>query len=197
MIVQGERRFKAHRKLGHTSIKAIVSDMPEKKARDIQLVENIERKDLSDIELCWEFERRVGEGQTHEQIAGVIGKTRSYVSQRLKLLRLSEAEQQKMLRGELSFSQARVLLSMKDHEKRDRISKTIDRSTPVRKLKSLVKEERIKHEGTRVPFGSQVNVRLLTTGKTILDEYGSLREAVPRQELIKAMIEDLKVLRRR
>ena len=116
-IVYGERRYRAHKRLGLEAIKAIVREMNDSDARDLQLLENIHRSDLSDIELAWEFRRRIEDRQTHQQIAEVIGRNRSYVTQRLSLLQLSDSNQQKMLKGELGFSQARILLSVKNPEK--------------------------------------------------------------------------------
>ena len=105
-IVYGERRYRAHKRLGLRTIKAIVREMEDSEARDLQLLENVQRSDLSDIELAWEFQRRIKEGHTHQQIAEVIGRNRSYVTQRLSLLRLSDSDQQRMLRSELSFCRA-------------------------------------------------------------------------------------------
>jgi len=201
MIVLGEMRYRAHLKLGRRLIKAIVKDMTRDEARDLQLVENVLRRDLTDIELAWEFERRVKSGQTHEQIAGIIGKGRSYVTQRLNLLRLSEEDQQRMLRGELNFSQARALISIKNPEKRARISKSIERDTPTRQILSMSKEDMAQPDVTRVTlgsssrFGEEVNVRKLVVWNTIHDENGDLRESLPRLELIRAYIKDLKMLR--
>jgi len=112
-IIHGERRYRAHQKLEATTIKAIVRELSDSEVEDVRLVENLERDNLSDIELAWEFDRRVKAGQTHEQIGKVIGKSRAFVTQRLALLKLSKDDQHKLETGELDFTTARVLASQK------------------------------------------------------------------------------------
>ena len=193
LIVHGERRFRAHRRLGLMAIKAIVREMEGSEARDLQLLENVQRSDLSDIELAWEFQRRVDSGQIHQQIAEVIGRNRSYVTQRLSLLQLSDSNQQKMLKGELGFSQARILLSVKDPEKRNNISKIMDKGVTVKKLQREIRGESVYV--TRVTSKSHVSVENLAVYKLLSEEDGGLKKVVSRSQLIVAYLEDLKLLR--
>jgi ParB family chromosome partitioning protein len=195
LIVHGERRYRAHKRLGLLSIKAIVREMMDLEARDLQLLENVQRSDLSDIELAWEFQRRVGWGHTHQEIAEVIGRNRTYVTQRLSLLRLSESDQQRMMRGELGFSQARLLVSVKDPEERRRISDTIDKEITVRKLQQETQGGSLSGV-TRVTSRSVVKVNELAVCRLIHEGDGTLKRTLPRDQLIKALIEDLKSLRR-
>ncbi|MGA2680630.1 MAG: ParB/RepB/Spo0J family partition protein [Candidatus Bathyarchaeia archaeon] len=109
VIVHGERRFRAHRIAHLLTIKCIVREMDEATAKDLQLIENLERNDLSDMELAKEFQRRIEKGQTHEEIAAVIKKSRAYVTQRLLLLKLPEETQTKLERKEITFANARIL----------------------------------------------------------------------------------------
>lgn len=194
MIVYGERRFRAHIRLGLQNIKAMIRDLEDSEVRDIQLLENIERSDLSDIELALEFKRRVDAGQTHQQIAQVIGKTRSYVSQRLGLLKLSDSEKQKMLRHQLSFSQARLLLSVKDNEERRRISNELNGKITIKKLYKKIRGDS-DSDVTQVTKDSQVQVGNLAVLKVLCNEKGILQKVVPRTQLITAYLDDLKMLR--
>jgi len=198
VIVHGERRFRAHKRLGLRTINGIIREIEDSKARDLQLLENVQRKDLSDIELAWEFQRRVNLGQTHEQIAQVIGKDRSYVTQRLSLLRLSESDQKRMLMGELGFSQARALLSVKGSELRQRVSAMISGETTLRETERIIREEIPEPNSnvTRVTSSGAVRVAGLHVWSTIHDKDGSLRETVPWDELIWAYVEDLKQLKK-
>jgi ParB family chromosome partitioning protein len=193
-IVYGERRYRAHKRLGLRTIKAIVREMEDSEARDLQLLENIQRSDLSDIELAWEFQRRIKEGHTHQQIAEVIGRNRSYVTQRLSLLRLSDSDQQRMLRSELSFSQARVLVSVKDPEERRRISKNMNKDVTVKNLQREIRGESVNNV-TRVTSKSHVSVENLAVYKLLSEEDGGLKTVVSRSQLIVAYLEDLKLLR--
>jgi len=108
-IVHGERRYRAHQKAQLPTIKCIIKEMADSEIADARLVENLARSDLSDMELAWEFQRRVDAGQTHEQIGKVIKKSRAFVTQRLALLRLSEERQHRLEEGKITFAEARVL----------------------------------------------------------------------------------------
>lgn len=110
-IVHGERRYRAHQKAGLPTIKCIVRELSDSKVADARVVENIEREDLTDLELAREFQKRVEKGETHQQIADSIKKTRAYVTQRLALLKLPEDIQAKLEKGEIGFTEARILAS--------------------------------------------------------------------------------------
>lgn len=168
--------------------------MEPSEVRDFQLLENLERSDLSDIELAWEFKKRVDHGQTHQQIAEVIGRNRSYVTQRLSLHKLSDSNQQRMLRGELSFSQARALVSVKDPQERRVISMNMNKKTTVKELQKEILGESAKNV-TRVTSTSHVNVENLASYKLLSEEDGTLKKIVSRRQLIDAYLEDLKSLR--
>jgi ParB family chromosome partitioning protein len=109
VIVHGERRFRAHQIAQLLTIKCIVSDMDDTEAKDAQVIENLIREDLSDMELAREFQRRADAGATHEQIAKAVGKSRAFVTQHLGLLRLPEKRQEQLEKGEITFADARLM----------------------------------------------------------------------------------------
>jgi ParB family chromosome partitioning protein len=195
MIVHGEMRFRGTKSLGNKTIKAIVRNFNEKEVRDLQLLENIHRSDLSDIELAWEFQSRVELGETHEQIAKLVGKDRSYVTQRLSLLKLPISIQHRILKNEITFSQARVLLSVKDKEIMEKISNKISNETTIRETQEIVKE--LSPDVTHVTLPYEVKVKELHIISILCDGRNSFRDTVPQDKLLWAYIEDLKQLRRR
>lgn len=190
-IVHGERRFKAHQKLGLPTIQCIVRQISDNEAADIQLIENLERNDLTDIELAWEFKKRVDANQSHARIAKIIGKSRSFVTQRLALLKLSKQEQMRMVRGQLSFSNARQLLSIKDPSLRKKVSEQITDSTTVMQTATMIKQSEAVTHVTDYESVNQINVRELATYKLLTN-----RETVTSNELLTALAKDLKLLRR-
>jgi ParB family transcriptional regulator, chromosome partitioning protein len=196
VIVHGERRFRAHQQLGLETINALLWEKGESSVKDLQLIENVQRKDLSDIELAFEFKWRIEDGQTHGQIAKIIGKNRTYVTQRLGLLKLSEQDQQRMLHGQLTFSQARALLSVKIPELRQAISGKINSGVTLKETLAIIKEETDKPPTsvTRVTC-EHIHVSKLSLWAAIHDEEGHLREIIPRTKLIVAIVDDLKHLR--
>jgi len=108
-IVHGERRYRAHKIAGLPNINCIVADIDDSKLASVRVVENVERENLSDLELAGEFQQRVDQGETHQQIADSIKKTRAYVTQRLALLKLPETVQKRLEKGEIGFTEARIL----------------------------------------------------------------------------------------
>jgi ParB family chromosome partitioning protein len=107
-IEEGERRYRACTMLGLPTIKAIVRPQQRDKrvVQNRRLAENIDREALSDSELALEFKSRIESGQSVQQIASDIHRSRSYVSQRLLILENPEVFEA-MQKGELSFVQAR------------------------------------------------------------------------------------------
>jgi ParB family chromosome partitioning protein len=187
-IVHGERRFRACIVIKLSSVKCLVKELSDSEAADIQLIENLERNDLADIELAGEFKRRVDNGQTHSQIAEIIGKTRTFVTQRLALLHLSQEEQDRILRGELSFSNARQLLSIKDVSLRMKVSQQISSETTVAQMAMIKQEENVTRVTPESP--DEIEVEQLATYKLL-----SNQKTVPSTAFLAAVGKDLKFLR--
>ncbi len=112
-IVLGERRFRAHQKLGKATIKAEVKDKySDKDMAEVAIIENIQRVQLSPIEEAHAFEKLINEhGYTHEQVADRVGKSRSAVSNTLRLTKLPEEVQGWLKEEKLTAGHARALLS--------------------------------------------------------------------------------------
>jgi len=114
LIVAGERRWRAAREAGLSRVPVVVRDVVSKREfLEAALVENLQRSDLNAIEEAEAFDRLQSEfGLSHEEIAGRMGKSRSAVSNRIRLLGLPGAVQSMVRRGELTVGQARPLLSL-------------------------------------------------------------------------------------
>jgi len=110
LIIHGERRFRAHQVAAISTIRCIITDKTDAQVKDARIVENLVRADLSDMELAKEFQRRVDTGETHEQIANSIKKSRSFVTQRLALMRLPEERKEQLEQGKITFADARVII---------------------------------------------------------------------------------------
>ena len=114
MIVAGERRWRAARQAGLEHVPVVVRDVGSKREfLEAALVENLQRADLNAIEEAEAFERLQSDfGLSHEEIAERMGKSRSAVSNRLRLLALPEEVQSMVRSGELTAGQVRPLLSL-------------------------------------------------------------------------------------
>ena len=112
VIVHGERRFRACRSLGWTTIPADVRDLDEETARWLALVENIQRADLSPIEEAQAYEAALATGLTQKQLGERVGKSQSYIAQKLRLLKMPPEVQAAIADGAISEGIARQLLRL-------------------------------------------------------------------------------------
>ena len=113
-IVSGERRVRAMRKLGWENIPAIVkSKVSDREMLELALVENIQRENLNDIEQATAYQRLLQECHLrHEQLSGRVGKSRSTITNTLRLLKLPQQVQKMITDGVLTSGHARALLAV-------------------------------------------------------------------------------------
>ncbi len=115
VIVAGERRWRASKLAGLSEIPVIISDMDEKTAAQIALIENIQRENLNPIEEAMGLLALSAEyGMTQEDISARVGKSRSAIANAIRLLDLPKDVQALVISGSLSAGHARTLLSLKD-----------------------------------------------------------------------------------
>lgn len=112
-IIAGERRWRASRLAGLTEVPCLVRDVPDEAAVAIALIENIQREDLNAIEEAVALQRLMTEfGLTHQQVADAVGKSRSAVSNLLRLNQLNEDVKRLVEHGDLEMGHARALLAL-------------------------------------------------------------------------------------
>ncbi|AVF38826.1 ParB/RepB/Spo0J family partition protein [Pandoraea apista] len=112
-IIAGERRFRAARIAGLSEVPVLVRDVPDEAAAAMALIENIQREDLNPLEEAQGIQRLLGEfNYTHEQAAESLGRSRSAVSNLLRLLNLAQPVQTMLLAGDLDMGHARALLAV-------------------------------------------------------------------------------------
>ena len=145
-LVAGERRVKASRLAGLETIPAIVKDFSDEMMREIALLENLQRENLTAIELAWAYKGIIDSLHiTQEDLATKIGKSRSSVTNTLGLLRLPNSVQNMILEGKLSMGHARELSKLEDNDKIIEYAKTIvNENLSVRDIESISKEKEIK-----------------------------------------------------
>ncbi|WP_341274553.1 ParB/RepB/Spo0J family partition protein [Senegalia massiliensis] len=176
-IIAGERRFRAVKNLGVDTIPAIIRE-DDKKSAEIALIENIQRENLNPIEEAYAYENIIRKNEiTQEQLSNIIGKSRSYIANLMRLLKLSDKIQDMMKEGLLSGGHARALLSISEKEVQYDIAKTIlEQKLSVRETEKLVlkyknesntkKKNKVRkdpmiaeiEEDLRKVFGTKVNI---------------------------------------
>ncbi len=112
-IIAGERRYRAAGIAGLTEVPVLIKEVDDKNALSLALIENIQREDLNAIEEAQGLQRLIQEfNYTHETCAQAIGRSRSAVSNLLRLLNLAPAVQTMLLAGDVEMGHARALLSL-------------------------------------------------------------------------------------
>jgi ParB family chromosome partitioning protein len=136
-LVHGERRFRACKLLGFKTIKE-VRNLTDNQVLEIQLVENLQREDLNPIEEAETFSRMVKElGYTHEQIAQRISKSREYVTNKLRLLKLPDDIKKAMQDGKIKEGHARALIPLEESKQTEVLNEIVDKGLNVRETEEL------------------------------------------------------------
>ena len=150
-LIAGERRLRATKMAGLNTIPAIVKEFTDDQMREISLLENIQRENLTAIELAWAYKGIIDNLDIRqEDLAQKIGKSRSHITNTLGLLNLPEDVQKMILDGKISMGHARVLSKMEDRDEVNRLAdKIIKENISVHELEDISKKEEIKK---RVPI---------------------------------------------
>lgn len=150
-LIAGERRLRASKIAGMETIPAIVKDYTDDQMREISLLENLQRENLTAIELAWAYKGIIDNLDIRqEDLAQKIGKSRSHITNTLGLLNLPEDVQKMILNGEISMGHARVLSKMEDMSEISRLAnKIIQENLSVHEIENMSKSEEFKK---RVPI---------------------------------------------
>lgn len=125
-IVAGERRWRAAQQAGLKNIPAVVSDVAERDALTVALVENLQREDLNPIEEAEAFHRLHEQlGYSQQEIADAVGKDRTTITNSLRLLKLPEAVRSQVLNGELTMGHARAILALDEPAEMEKLAREV------------------------------------------------------------------------
>ncbi|MBQ2657865.1 MAG: ParB/RepB/Spo0J family partition protein [Erysipelotrichaceae bacterium] len=152
-LVAGERRLRASKLAGKKTIPAIIVDFNDQQMMEISLLENIQRKDLTPIEEASAYDQLIRKlNYTQDELAKRIGKSRTNVTNMLRLLNLPDEIKKLVNEGKLSYGHARTLLSLDSEEKMISLAeKTIKEGLSVRQLEELCKKKETKKPGKEKP----------------------------------------------
>ncbi|WP_368029808.1 ParB/RepB/Spo0J family partition protein [Arcobacter sp. s6] len=140
-LVAGERRLRAHKLAKIDKIKAIIIDADELKLRELALIENIQRDDLNIIELAYCYAQLLNEHNiTHEELSRKVFKSRTSITNTLRLLQLSSYVQQFLATDKISAGHAKVMLGLSVDEQKMVCDSIIGQKLSVRETEKLVKE---------------------------------------------------------
>ncbi len=165
-IIAGERRWRASRMAGLKEIPAVIKDVSEKTEKEITLIENIQRENLNSLEEAAGIKELIDVyGLTQEEVAKKIGRSRTAVTNTLRLLNLPDEIKEMLKQGKISQGHARALLSLENKVLAQEIAKkVIAEDMSVRKLESyiasLLKEKKPK-KPTKEEIEIQRNIKAL------------------------------------
>ena len=145
-IVAGERRFKACQKLGLNTIPAIIRDINNQVMAEIALLENLQRENLTIVEEASAYRLLIDEyGLTQQEVADRIGKSRSHITNVLRVLHLPDTVQDMLNDGVIDFGHAKILAGINDTKQIIDLANNIkDENLTVRALEQLIKSENNK-----------------------------------------------------
>ena len=139
-IVAGERRWRAAQKASLHTVPVIVRELTDQEAAEFALIENVQHTDLNPIEEATGYSELIEKfGYTQEQVAEVIGKSRSHLANTLRLLRLPASVQALLQDGRLTSGHARALIGREDAEALAR--RIVEEDLNVRAVEALVQDE--------------------------------------------------------
>lgn len=142
-LVAGERRLRAAKLAGLTTVPVVVRDVADEKLLEIALVENIQREDLNPIEEAQAYKRLMDTvGLTQESLAARVGRDRSYITNYLRLLRLPVVVQELLQDRSLSTGHARALLGVTDLQRQTEFAAVVVRKgLSVRETEQLIRKD--------------------------------------------------------
>lgn len=165
-IIAGERRWRACRMAGLNEVPVIIKDADGQTLMEIALIENLQREDLNAVEEALGYRSLIDSfGLTQDEVAKKMGKSRSAVTNALRLLALNDAELEALRRGTITAGHARALLSCDDEEARAKMLLAAADGASVRELERLAaaakKKPAAKKTETKKPtFYSEVELSL-------------------------------------
>jgi len=195
VLIAGERRLQAARQAGLTTVPAVVRVATDEQLLVLALIENLQREDLNPLEAAEGYRQLADEfGLSHEAIADQVGKSRSTITNALRLLQLPEAVQQAVVDGLASEGHARALLALPTAEAQTAaLSTVVGRGLNVRQTEELVRslsgkrtkkrrppraspEERALEAELRESLGTRVTLRSGARGGTLTIHFYSSEE---------------------
>ncbi len=141
ILIAGERRLRATKMLGNTEIKAVILDTDESKLRELALVENIQREDLNPIELANSYKDLIESLDiTQDELASYIHKSRTQVTNTLRLLNLDERTQKLIMEGKITQGHAKILVGLDKDDEKKAVDTIIGQKLNVRDTEKIIQK---------------------------------------------------------
>lgn len=204
-IVAGERRWRASRMAGLTTVPVLIRELTDSEVMQIALIENLQREDLSPLEEAHGYQTLMEQfGFTQDEISKTVGKSRPAVTNALRLLNLPEELREMLAQGKLTAGHARTLLSFKDESAmRAAAKRTVQEELSVRALESMAKRANAEKPQTtrsarRIRYYDEAELALRDTLNRVVHVGGTKKKGVLSIEFygeddLKNLLDELKL----
>ena len=204
-LVAGERRTRACRLAGLKTVPAVVKDFNDQEMMEIALIENIQRENLNPIEEAMAYDAIIhGYNLTQEDVAKKFGKSRTYITNLLGLLKLPEETRRFVEEKKLSMSHARALSKLEDKDEINRLaSKIVDEGLNVRTIENIArdinnpKKSTLPHKGFNSKYSiyedlmrEKIGTKVKITNKKIEIPFSSTKELEKILEILKIEVDN-------
>jgi ParB family chromosome partitioning protein len=176
LLVAGERRLRAHKLANLETIKCIIADVDidNVKLRELALIENIQRENLNAIELAHSYDELIQVYEiTHDELSGVVHKSRSQITNTLRLLSLTEYVQKKLVDGFITQGHAKLLVGFDENEQTKLVDTIIGQKLSVRESELLIKKKKSR-------ASQELDTIEVKAGRNFITTYeGELQKKLP------------------
>ncbi len=184
LLIAGERRLRAHKLAKIETIKAIVAeaDISETRLRELALIENIQRENLNAIELANSYSELIKvHNITHDELSSIVHKSRSQITNTMRLLTLSKYAQEQVVSEKISQGHAKVIVGLDEKKQKIIIDSVIGQKLSVRDAEKMVKRHKESHKENDTPPPPK------TVTESLVPAYAeALKESLPFDHKIKA-----------
>jgi len=172
-IIAGERRWRASKKAGSKEIPCIIRELDEKQHMLLALIENLQREDLNAVEEARAYEyMSLNYRMTQEEVAVNVGKSRPFVANTLRLLKLCDTVQDMILNNEISSGHGRALINIEEEKVQIKLAKEIiKKGLSVRQIEAVVKAMREENKVEKV--AKPVDIELESIVENIMKRLGT------------------------
>ncbi len=173
ILIAGERRLRASKMAKTKTIKAVVVSATSEEMRELALIENIQREELNAIELARSYEELINvHAITQEELSALIHKSRSQITNTLRLLQLTPKAQKAIIEKQISAGHAKVMVSLPSKDQNVLVDSIIGQKLSVRDVEKMVKQFKnsapVKTKETRASKTASLDMSVL---KNVLDEH--------------------------
>ncbi len=167
-IIAGERRWRAAQLAGLSVVPCLINNYSDAQAAAVTAIENIQRQNLNPIEEACSLQRLVDEFKYHhDEVAAIIGKSRSQVSNALRLLRLDSRVQQWLISGELSEGHGKILAGLDHNDQYKLAEQCIEQAWSVRQLEQKIKKSQSQ------PTPAPIRADIIRLERILADQLGA------------------------